>query len=85
VCYSLWHNAPTLLMAGSLEMEGTKCLVRRMLLNESSNILRTEHLVSALRLQATGHQQHGCIMPQAVTHSLALLKMGKKLPRNMLS
>ena len=28
------------------------------------------------RLQATGQQQRGCIIPQAVTHSLVHLKMG---------
>jgi len=27
----------------------------------------------------------GCIIPQAVTHSLVLLKMGKIIARNMLS
>ena len=29
-----------------------------------------------LRFQATGRQHRGCIIPQAVTHSLVLLKMG---------
>jgi len=39
-----------------------------------------------LRLKATGYRQHrGCIVPQAVTHSLVLLKMGGINPRNMLS
>ena len=34
----------------------------------------------------TGSWQHrGCIMPQAVTHSPVLLKMGKIISRNMLS
>ena len=28
-------------------------------------------------LPATGRQHRGCIIPQAVTHSLVLLKMGK--------
>ena len=28
-------------------------------------------------LQATGRQHRGCIIQQAVTHSLVLLKMGK--------
>ena len=31
-------------------------------------------------LSATGRQQLGCIIPQAVKHRLALLRMGKKLP-----
>ena len=37
-----------------------------------------------LRFQATGRQHRGCITPQAVTHSLVLLKMGKIIARNML-
>ena len=36
-------------------------------------------------LQATGRQHRGCIIPQAVTHSLVLLKMGEIIARNMLS
>ena len=35
--------------------------------------------------QATGRQHRGCIIPQAVTHSLVLLKMGEIITRNMLS
>ena len=31
--------------------------------------------------QATGRQQFGCIISYAVQHSLALLRMGKKLPK----
>ena len=34
---------------------------------------------------ATGRQHRGCIIPQAVTHSLVLLKTGKIVARNMLS
>ena len=60
VCYSLWYNAPPVLLAGSLEVE-------------------------ELRFQATGRHCNGCIIPQAVTHSLALLRMGKIIARNMLS
>ena len=48
MCYSLWYNATTMLLA-------------------------------------TGRQHRGCIIPQAVTHSLVLLKMGKIISRNMLS
>jgi len=36
-------------------------------------------------LPATDRQHRGCIMPQTVTHSLVLLKMGKIIARNMLS
>ena len=32
---------------------------------------------SPTMLPAGGRQHHGCIIPQAVTHSLVLLKMGK--------
>jgi len=38
-----------------------------------------------LRFQATGQQHRGCIIPQAVTHSLVLLKIDKLIARNMLS
>jgi hypothetical protein len=38
-----------------------------------------------LRFQATGRHCNGCIIPQAVTHSLALLKMDKVIARYMLS
>jgi len=33
----------------------------------------------------SGRPNHGCIIPQAVTHSLLLLKMGKIIAQNMLS
>jgi len=36
-------------------------------------------------LPAIGRQHRGCIIPQAVTHSLVLLKMGKIIARNMLN
>jgi len=36
-------------------------------------------------LPATGRQHRGCIITQAVTHSLALLKMGVIIARNTLS
>jgi hypothetical protein len=38
-----------------------------------------------LRFQATGQHHRGCIIPQAVTHSLVFVKMGKIIARNMLS
>jgi len=60
VCYSLWYNAPTVLLVVSLEAE-------------------------ELRFQAISRQHRGCIIPQAVTYSLVLLKMGKIIARNMLS
>ena len=37
------------------------------------------------RYMAGGRQHRRCIIPQAVTHSLVLLKMGKIISRNMLS
>ena len=45
-------------------------------------ILRAE---TPTMLPAGGRQHRGCIIPQAVTHSLVLLKMGKIIARNMLS
>ena len=42
--------------------------------------------LSRIMLPAEGRQHRGgCIIPQAVTHSLVLLKMGKIISRNMLS
>jgi len=38
-----------------------------------------------LRFQAIGRLHRGCITPQAVKHSLALLKMGVIIAQNMLS
>ena len=38
-----------------------------------------------MMLPAGGRQHHGCVIPQAVTHSLVFLKMGKIIARNMLS
>ena len=38
-----------------------------------------------LRFQATGRQRRGYIIPQAVTHSLVLLKMGEFDALNILS
>ena len=40
---------------------------------------------SPTMLPAGGRQHRGCIVSQAVTHSLVLLKMGKIIARNMLS
>jgi len=36
-------------------------------------------------LPAGGRQHRGCFLPQAVTHSLVLLKMGEIIARNTLS
>ena len=36
-------------------------------------------------LPAGGRQHCGCVIPQTVTHSLVLLKMGKIFSQNMLS
>ena len=40
---------------------------------------------ASMRLPATGRQHRGRIIPQALTHSLVLLKMGKIIARNLLS
>ena len=39
----------------------------------------------AMNYCASGRQHRGCIIPQAVTHSLVLLKMGKIIFQNVLS
>ena len=36
-------------------------------------------------ITANGRQHRGCIIPQAVTHSLVLLKMDEVIARNMFS
>jgi len=38
-----------------------------------------------MQQDVAGRQHRGCIIPQAVTHSLVLLKMDKIFVRNMLS
>jgi len=38
-----------------------------------------------IHFQATGRQRRACITPQAVTHSIALLRMDKIISRNMFS
>ena len=40
---------------------------------------------AATMLPAVGRQHRRCIIPQTVTHSLVLLKMGKIISRNILS
>ena len=85
--YSLWYNAPTMWPVGSLEAELchtgllTACEQEQMLLLASWQ----QTCMTFLRFQATGRQHRGCIIPQAVTHSLVLLKMGWIIARNMLS
>ena len=90
--YNLWYNAPTMLPAGSLEVEEIFMSYRFSdSLREGTNA--PAHKLSAnlcdiyqfLRFQATCRQHLGCIIPQAVTHSLVLLKMGGINARNMLS
>ena len=76
--YSMWYNALKLLPAGVLECGGTdysQCLHQPATTWVSCN---TESLtiVSA----STGRQKLGCIIPHAVKHSLALLRMGRKSP-----
>ena len=46
--------------------------------------LHTEHLVRASASKPSGRQQPGRIIPHAVKHSIVLLRMGKKVTRNML-
>jgi len=46
----------------------------------SSKTLHTEHIVLATTLHASDRLQSGDIIPYAVNHSLALLRMDKELP-----
>ena len=45
-----------------------------------SNILHTEHIVLAAALHTSDRQVSGDIIPHAVIHSLAILRMGEELP-----
>ena len=79
VLYSMWYNVSRLLSVGGLESGGTDCVfgvkdVARL------SILHTEHTVRAVAIQASDRQQSGDIIPHALNHSLALLRMGKELP-----
>ena len=47
--------------------------------------LNLDKVIFMLKLSVKLRQLRGCIIPQAVTHSLVLLKMGKIIARNMLS
>ena len=76
MCYSLWYNAPTMLPAVSLETERngichtgllTACEQEQILLLASCHqTCMTYSYIIVLRFQATGRQQRGCIIPQAV-------------------
>ena len=53
-------------------------IIRELVLNLAKVIFTTHDV-------AIGRQHRGSIIPQTVTHSLVLLKMGKIISRNMLS
>jgi len=89
VCYRLWYNVPTMLPAGNLKAE-EQCHTDLHTACEQEHSFRLTScqqtcMTLFLRFQATGRQDRGCIMPQAVKHSLVSLKMGKIIARNMLS
>jgi len=46
----------------------------------SINKVDDQHIVRGVTFQASDREQSGGIIPRAVIHSLALLKMGKGLP-----
>jgi len=71
VNYSLWYNAPRLLSDGGLDRSGTICVF---------GVKDVARATSFTPIQAFNRQQSGGIIPQAVIHSLALLKMDKELP-----
>jgi len=67
--YSMWYNVRRLLSVGVLEWGGTDYVFGE-----------SEHIVRVAALQASDRHQSGNIIPHAVHHSLALLRMGKELP-----
>ena len=98
--YSLWYNAPKLLPSGGLERGGTDyvfgvkddapissaCFGKFFAHpQERKTVFYCLWYNAPTMLPANGRQHRGCIIPQAVTHSLAPLKMGKIIARNMLS
>ena len=80
-----------MLLAGSLEAEFNNgiCHTGWLTACEQEHLLLFTNFmaftIAELRFQATGQQHRGCIIPQAVTQSLALLEMGVIIARNMLS
>ena len=74
--YSMWYNAPKLLLVPGLERGGTDYVFG--VKNVVSSF--TPNTVSSSAFQATYRQQLGCIIPHAVKHGLALLRMDKNLP-----
>ena len=56
-----------------------------LLLAATVDEMERSSISSTVAAPATGRQHCGCIIPQTVTHSLVLLKMGKIISRNMLS
>ena len=68
------YNAPNVLSAGGLERGSTDYVFG---VKDVVRLCRAASFRSAL--QATGRKHIGCIIPHAVIHNLALLRMGKKL------
>ena len=91
-----WHKS---FLEGQEQVEEEPRAGRTSISKTNDNVERVRSLVrsdgrltlrmisSELNLNRfTGSRQHrGCIIPQTVTHSLVLLKMGKIISRNMLS
>ena len=67
-------------------------IIRELALNLAKIIFTLKHsvklrhyLLCCCVAACTGRQHRGGIMPQAVIHSLVLMKMGKIIARNLLS
>ena len=50
-----------------------------------NNFFIFDKYLTCYKDQVAGRQHRRCIIPQTVTHSLMLLKMGEIIARNMLS
>ena len=63
------------------------CKLYSIFANKTTEIIGKQIVqISAIKFPtASGRQHRRCIIPQTVTHSLVLLKMGKIISRNMLS
>ena len=65
--------------------EGNRRLLRRLSWEGNIKMYLPEMGLGGTMLPAGGRQHRGCIIPQALTHTLVLLKMGVIIARNMLS
>jgi len=77
--YCLLSNGPQFAHVG-IDMSKLSTSTTMLPRLESSNIPHTEHIALVAARQASDRQQSGDIIPHAVIHSLAVLRMEIELP-----